>query len=359
MHIRAVTDAPERPSVSPAPSADRNVGAGPEPFLAYARTAFTHEGCRRLLAPVPGAETETDHPLHRTARIALDWLAGEGKRLRPGLTLAAWASGTEEGSTDPVPESLLRIALAVEALHKASLIHDDIEDGDTERYGQPTVHALHGVPMAINAGDYLLGLGYRLVAGEADALGAERTGGISLRLAQAQLALSAGQGAELAWWRQPPERRMSVEDALAVYAGKTAPAFEAAIAAGRLAAGAAVPDAELAAWSRAAGIAYQIRDDLEEWTGAPGTERAGDARAGRPTVLDCLARESGEPDRLRTTDPEHPGALRTAYERTGTFDRARRLAETFCQQAHETAANARPAAFGRLLSRLTDLILPA
>ena len=53
--------------------------------------------------------------------------------------------------------------MAVECFHKASLIHDDIEDGDDRRYGQPALHTEHGVPVALNVGDFLLGEGYRLI----------------------------------------------------------------------------------------------------------------------------------------------------------------------------------------------------
>ena len=52
----------------------------------------------------------------------------------------------------------------MECFHKASLIHDDIEDDDAQRYGEPTLHVEHGVPVALNVGDLLIGEGYRLLA---------------------------------------------------------------------------------------------------------------------------------------------------------------------------------------------------
>ena len=63
-----------------------------------------------------------------------------------------------------MPDGVRKVALAVECFHKASLIHDDIEDDDAERYGQQTVHAEYGVPVALNVGDLLVGEGYRLLA---------------------------------------------------------------------------------------------------------------------------------------------------------------------------------------------------
>src|SRR5205823_902010 len=61
-------------------------------------------------------------------------------------------------------EDLRKVAIAVECFHKASLIHDDIEDDDAERYGKQTLDTEHGVAVALNVGDLLLGEGYRLLA---------------------------------------------------------------------------------------------------------------------------------------------------------------------------------------------------
>ena len=55
-------------------------------------------------------------------------------------------------------------ALAVECFHKASLVHDDIEDGDELRDGVETLFVRETLPVALNVGDYLLGLGYRILS---------------------------------------------------------------------------------------------------------------------------------------------------------------------------------------------------
>ena len=98
-----------------------------------------------------------------------------------------------------MPDAVKRTALAIEAFHKASLVHDDIEDDDTFRYGRETLHRQHGVSTAINVGDYLIGLGYRLVSRERKELGGDCAADILDRLADAHLKLSEGQGAELLW----------------------------------------------------------------------------------------------------------------------------------------------------------------
>ena len=81
--------------------------------------------------------------------LLADYPGRGGKMMRPSLCIAtARAFGAGAGDA-------LQTAVAIELLHNAILIHDDIEDGSTERRGQPTLHLRHGVPLAINAGDGL------------------------------------------------------------------------------------------------------------------------------------------------------------------------------------------------------------
>src|SRR5439155_1388465 len=117
-------------------------------------------------------------PLVRHENIAYDWMGQGGKRSRPFITLAAYdalkgAPGTRNADGVTLPDAVKRVALAIEAFHKASLVHDDIEDDDTFRYGRETLHRQYGVGTAINVGDYLIGLGYRLVARERKDLGGD------------------------------------------------------------------------------------------------------------------------------------------------------------------------------------------
>src|SRR4029078_5791415 len=87
-----------------------------------------------------------------------------GQRWRPFLTVCAWRALQDDPSA-VIPGGLKKVAVAVECFHKACLAHDDIEDNDAERYGERTLHTEHGVAIALNAGDLLIGEGYRLVAG--------------------------------------------------------------------------------------------------------------------------------------------------------------------------------------------------
>lgn len=93
----------------------------------------------------------------RFARIIKDLLANQGKMLRPALLILA--AGFENEEKEPI-----HLAAALEFLHMASLVHDDIIDHSTERRGVPSVVAEHGTAMAIYTGDYLIYLAARSIA---------------------------------------------------------------------------------------------------------------------------------------------------------------------------------------------------
>ena len=228
-----------------------------------------------------------DVPVDSTESLALDWLSKSGKRWRPFFTVATYSALT--GTRDEFPKFLVKAAVAVECFHKASLIHDDIEDGDDFRYGDSTQHMLHGVPLALNVGDYLIGLGYELLA-EAGRY-SEKTAQMLTVAADCHKRLCVGQGAELAVrenFRQPLSSRAILE----VFRGKTSPAFEAALALGAICAD-AQPEllAILGAYSDALGVAYQIKDDIEDFASL---ERANVADGGifmRSSVVAAIAWE--------------------------------------------------------------------
>jgi geranylgeranyl pyrophosphate synthase len=220
-----------------------------------------------------------------TSALARKWLAKDGKRWRPYLAACA-AMALQSDRREDIPAvtpDLKKLAVAVECFHKASLIHDDIEDGDLSRYGERTLHAEEGVPVALNAGDFLLGEGYRLIGelGVDPALKVEM-----LRLASAgHLTLSRGQGRELAWIQKPGP--LSSVEVLDLFRLKTAPAFEVALRLGACLGGADAETHEvLRKYSESLGIAYQIKDDLEDCR--EGSE-SDDLSKGRPSVVVAIA----------------------------------------------------------------------
>jgi geranylgeranyl diphosphate synthase, type II len=292
--------------------------------------------------------------------IALAWLKEGGKRLRPFVTIAAFAVARHgvaildfgDRTSDAIPQPVRRIALAIEALHKASLVHDDIEDDDDFRYGRPTVHRMHGVGQAVNIGDYLIGLGYRLIAAEAASLGAACVADIVASLSRAHLDLCRGQGEELMRQDRPQELPRPL-DVLTIYALKTSPAFEAALYAGLRLAGVDVEPETLRRYSTYLGEAFQIQNDLDDWLDDDDTKRYRglDLRAARPTILRAFAAESPCSQTLvnladRDLDlPRDKVAeqVRDVYRRSGAFDKAERLLQKLRARALE-AAEAFPSA---------------
>ena len=247
------------------------------------RTWFTPETLTTLAgAPEGAAET-----------LAREALTGPGNRWRPYLTTAV-SQALRADPTAPFTPSIQKLSLAVECFHKASLIHDDIEDGDATRYGQATLHATHGLPAALNAGDLLIGEGYRLIAD--CGLPGHQIAPLIRIAASGQRDLCRGQGAELAWQQNPSP--LTSGQILEIFRLKTAPAFSVALLLGAAHAGALDEnEAPLLAFSEALGIAYQIKDDLEDHLAD--ASLATPAATHRPAVnlIACLTTERFAGDR--------------------------------------------------------------
>src|SRR3954464_6499220 len=272
-----------------------------------------------------------------TERIAREWLGRAGKRWRPFLTVSAYQA-LRDNPGAKLPDDIHKIAVAVECFHKASLIHDDIEDNDAMRYGEKTLHEEHGVAVALNVGDLLIGEGYRLIG--ACQASAEQKAEMLLVASQGQRQLCRGQGAELCWARKPePLTSLQVLD---IFRQKTAPAFEVALRVGAIYAGVAehaeVEDV-LQAYSEALGIAYQIRDDLSD-LGEQG--ETNDILGLRPSLLLAVAYERAQGEKRTLLESlwrrQLAGAasveqIEALYKELKADERARTLLETYKEEA--------------------------
>ncbi len=241
-------------------------------------------------------ESRRESPVAFTENVAYDWLSKGGKRFRPFITLATWHAASGRISlnigdeTPEIPDGVARVAMAIEAFHKASLVHDDIQDDDQYRYGRETLHRQHGASHAINIGDYLIGLGYRLIHAARD-LSPEIAMDVLNSMSTAHIRLCDGQGAEMAF-QKSPDWNLTPLDALQIYSLKTSPAFEAALYAGLRMANHPLAQTELVAqFCRHVGVAFQVLNDLKDWTGDTDNKLVAgqDALALRPTVLLALA----------------------------------------------------------------------
>jgi geranylgeranyl pyrophosphate synthase len=348
-------------------------------LLRGAAAMFEPRELRRLIG-VAAAEGNghAAQPQDTTEAIALEFLAAGGKYFRPFISLAAYdalADGacTRADGPEQVAEftdAVRRMALAIEVFHKASLVHDDIEDDDPFRYGRPTVHRNHGTAMAINVGDWLIGLGYRLVADQRGELGAAVVADVLAQLAHAHTRLCEGQGAELAW-RNSTRSQLTPLEVLRIYALKTAPAFEAALYIGlRLASPADNYWPTLGRFARHLGVGYQILNDLDDWqaTGQNKRQSGTDVLGRRPTILLAMALETlagSDRQRLETllSQPERDAAavaeVAELYRRADVFRAAEMLVAKHRQRATEAVAQLEPEPLRRLLQFLVDGILRA
>ena len=348
------------------------------PLLRETARMFQQPAFSEILAGCDGSAGlagSRDDGLTSVEEIALDWLKEGGKRLRPFVTIAAYAvarhgtavldCGDQTGQM--IPRPIRRLALAIEALHKASLAHDDIEDDDEFRYGRPTLHRVHGPGQAINIGDYLIGLGYRLIAGETGALGTDCIADILARLSHAHLELCRGQGAEL-FWRSRPREVQQPMDVLTVYALKTAPAFEVALYTGLRAAGACLEAGALRRFSTFLGEGFQIRNDLDDWQEDDRNKRRRglDAQAGRPTILRALVAQSAYAEALAELAGGNGHVPREdlvdrvwdLYCRSGALAKAEQLLRKLRERALDAAADFPSADLRELMRFLVRIVLP-
>jgi geranylgeranyl pyrophosphate synthase len=190
-------------------------------------------------------------------------IAAGGKRLRPLLVCLA------AGVPAPETESLVRAAVAVELVHAATLVHDDVLDNSSLRRGQPTVVAAAGRRIATATGDLLFSRAFAELAGAGDPQAVRVLAWASSELAAGELMQRAdGWNAEITRERYLERCRL-----------KTAVLFRAACELGALAGGGDA--AGLGAFGERIGLAFQILDDVLDVSGPP-------ERTGKPQGADLL-----------------------------------------------------------------------
>ena len=227
-----------------------------------------------------------------------------GKRLRPALAVAAWeAVSGLRSAPDALPDGcralVIRAGAAVELVHCYSLIHDDLPcmDDDDFRRGRPSCHRAYGEAIALLAGDALLTLAFESLALPefVEAVGPGRACLLARELAGAagSLGMAGGQALELAMSEQSWSGPLcEAEDALRrMESMKTGCLFEAAARMGGIVGGASGPEMdELSRLARRFGLAFQIRDDMEDAAGQ-------DSGSGRITAVSVWGLE-GARDRF-------------------------------------------------------------
>jgi geranylgeranyl pyrophosphate synthase len=258
------------------------------------------------------------------ARYAGQTIAAGGKRLRPLLVFLA------AGTPPPTSEGLLRAAVAVELVHGATLIHDDVLDGSPLRRGHPTVFASGGRRMAIATGDLLFSRAFAELA-SAGSVDAVRV------LAWASRELAAGEVMQRA---DAFVTDLTVERYLERCRLKTAVLFRAACELGALQAEGPAP--ALAAFGEQVGLAFQLLDDVLDVTGPPertGKPRGADLLDGTVTLPLIVARRRdpaiAEVELRDVRTPAQAAALCDRITATEALDDARGHALDLVRQAKE------------------------
>ena len=235
---------------------------------------------RATLAVLPSKE-----PYKELYSLQKDYPLRGGKRFRPALLLlcAEWFGASYE---DALPS-----AVALELFHNFALIHDDIEDSSLFRRGKPTLHQLHGIPLAINAGDSLFGMVYEILLTNRERFGDQKALDIISLFNQVFRATFEGQAYDIGWvannhFPTREEYFEMIRRKTGIYSGK-----------GPCQLGALIADApsdifeKVGDFGEALGIGFQIRDDLlnlDDDAGESkeyGKERGGDIREGKRTLI--------------------------------------------------------------------------
>jgi geranylgeranyl pyrophosphate synthase len=263
------------------------------------------------------------------AELAGDTIAAGGKRLRPLLVLLAAGPDAPEAAA-------VRAAAAVELVHSATLVHDDVLDEAPLRRGRPTVVAVAGRARAVATGDLLFSRAFAELVRNGSAA--------QIRvLSEASSALAGGELLQ----REDAFAGVSVERYLARCELKTARLFAAACALGALLADR--PTGPGAAFGRRIGLAFQLLDDVLDVSGPPertGKHRGTDLLDGTMTLPFILARERDPA--LAAVDPRSIATAADAERlcdeiaATGALDAARERALAVVAEAKREPPDERP-----------------
>lgn len=227
--------------------------------------------CEEMLARYAGGHVPA------VSEPAIDTLAAGGKRVRPMFVFCA-----SSGDEDDRP-TLVTAAAAVELVHMATLVHDDLIDGATTRRGRPTVARAHGAAAAINVGDFLFARAFAELTriGSPAAVSA---------LADASLDLALG---EMDQQRAAGDLGLTVDAYMSRCRRKTGALFSVACRLGTmLSGGSEEAQLRLASFGTRVGVAFQILDDILDLSGSPaetGKRRGTDILSGTVTLPQILA----------------------------------------------------------------------
>ena len=294
-----------------------------------------------LIAPIAEDMKEVDAVIRARLdsevvliRTIGDYIVGAGgKRMRPALVLMIARALGYEGHNHHV------LAAVVEFIHTATLLHDDVVDESDLRRGRQTANAVFGNAASVLVGDYLYSRSFEMMV-DVNSMRVMKI------LSEATTVIAEGEVLQLLNVHDPD---VSQERYLQVVRYKTAKLFEAAARVGAVVAG-ATPEQEeaAAAYGRHIGTAFQLVDDVLDYSGAAdalGKNVGDDLREGKPTLPLIRVMEVGTPEQramirtaIETGDADFE-AVAAAIRETDALEHAREAARQEAQLAREALAS--------------------
>jgi octaprenyl-diphosphate synthase len=297
---------------------------------------------------------QSDTAFPAVSEVAAYLLGGGGKRLRPALLLL---SANYAGRKD---RSAIRLAAVVELLHSATLIHDDVIDSAGTRRGRPSTNARWGNHRSVLTGDWLYMQSFQMAL-------EERNFHILDILIDLTQKMVEG---ELIQLEKIGRIDVTEEDALRLATYKTACLFSGCARLGAVLGSLEGEDEEaLAEYGRNAGLAFQLVDDLLDFTASAqqlGKPVLSDLKEGKVTLPLIYAMENGHREARELVarvlaekefDSVRPETIVSLVHDSGALDRARCLAQDYAQRAKACLNGHRDSEYARALVTLPDFIL--
>jgi octaprenyl-diphosphate synthase len=277
-----------------------------------------------------------DSPVPVIPALADHLIAGSGKRLRPLLTVAA---ARMAGARD---DACQKLAAAVEFIHTATLLHDDVVDSSELRRGRVAAHLIWGAPSSVLVGDFLFARAFELM------VGAGSMAALDI-LARASRVIAEGEVLQLT---RAHDLDLSQEVYLEIIRAKTAELFAAAAESGAVSAGAPPERCRaLRKYGLELGLAFQLVDDALDYSSDSvtlGKNPGDDFREGKATLplLLAMARSGGAErefwvrtvDRREQTDADFNRA-RELMRQTGALQATLDLASAYADSAKAALAD--------------------
>ena len=306
-----------------------------------------------MLAPVAGdlarvdalIRTRLDSDVALVRQVAEYLVASGGKRLRPALHLLA------SGALGYRGENRFELAAVVEFIHTATLLHDDVVDASDLRRGRQTANAAFGNAAAVLVGDFLYSRAFQMMVEIGDMRVMEV-------LAEATNTIAGGEVLQLMGTHDP-----DVDEAryLQVIRRKTAKLFEAAARLGAVLAGRPELEEGLAEYGRHVGTAFQLVDDVLDYSGDLGKNLGDDLAEGKPTLpliytMRCGSAQQASVVRKAVAEGGRADFARVleAIRACGALDYARAAAHKEAQIALRAIQPLEPSAYKQSLLELAS-----